>query len=88
VAVFTLNVTQADYNSLQAGLQTVSAETGGFYASTYNYPLRAIETLGRALSGHYVLFVERPDLRRGAHRIEVRLTKRKGTVIARNTWSG
>jgi hypothetical protein len=88
VAVFTLNVTQADYNSLQAGLQTVSAETGGFYASTYNHPLRAIETLGRALAGHYVLFVERPDLRRGTHRIEVRLTKRKGTVMARNTWSG
>ena len=88
VAVFTLNVTQADFNSLQAGLQTVSAETGGLYASTYNFPMLAIDRLGKALAGHYVLFVERPDLRRGAHRIEVRLTRRNGTVIARTTWSG
>jgi hypothetical protein len=87
-AVFTLNVTQADFNSLQAGLQTVSAETGGLYASTYNHPLRAIEALGNALAGYYVLFVERPDLQRGTHRIDVRLTRRKGSVIARSTWSG
>ena len=88
VSVFTLNVTQADFNSLQAGLQTVSAETGGIYASTYLFPSRAIQRVGQALAGYYVLFVEKPDIARGTHRIEVRLTKRKGTVIARNDWSG
>jgi VWFA-related protein len=88
VAVFTLNVTQANFNSLQAGLQTVSAETGGLYARTYDSPVRAIETIGRALAGHYVLFVERPEGPRGTHRIEVRLTRRTGTVVARSAWEG
>jgi VWFA-related protein len=86
VSVFTLNVTQADYNSLQAGLQTVSAETGGTYASTYDFPALAIRRVGQALAGHYVLFVERPALKEGAHRIEVRLTHRRGTVLARSSY--
>lgn len=89
VSVFTLNVTQADFNSLQAGLQTVSAETGGMYASTYMFPSRAIQRVGQALAGYYVLFVEKPEeMARGTHQIEVRLTKRKGTVVARSAWSG
>jgi VWFA-related protein len=86
VSVFTLNVTQAHYNSLQVGLQSVSEETGGLYASTYEFPALAIERVGRALAGYYVLFVEKPDVRKGVHRIEVRLTGRRGTVIARSSY--
>jgi VWFA-related protein len=86
VAVFTLNVTQANFNSLQAGLQTVAAETGGVYASTYEFPTLAIQRVSHALEGHYVLFVEKPELRDGVHRIEVRLTEHRGTVIARSSY--
>jgi hypothetical protein len=86
VSVFALNVTRADYNSLQAGLQTVAAETGGTYASTYHFPALAVDHVARALAGYYVLFVEKPDLRDGAHRIEVRLTRRRGTVTARTSY--
>jgi VWFA-related protein len=86
VAVFTLNVTQAHYNSLQVGLQAVAAETGGVYTSTYEFPSLAIQRLSHALAGHYVLFVEKPDYRKGEHRIEVRLTGRRGTVIARTSY--
>jgi VWFA-related protein len=85
-AVFTLNVTQANYNSLQAGLQAVAAETGGLYASTYEFPTLAIARVVHALAGHYVLFVEKPTARAGAHRIDVRLTTRKGSVFARSTY--
>jgi VWFA-related protein len=85
VAVFSLNVTQAHFNSLQAGLQTVSAETGGLYASTYEFPARAVRRVSHALAGYYVLFVERPELEAGVHRLEVRLTARRGTVVARNS---
>jgi hypothetical protein len=85
-AVFTLNVTQANYNSLQAGLQTVAAQTGGFYASTYEFPMLAVNRLVHAMAGHYVLFVEKPQLEAGAHRIEVTLTGKKGTVFARNSY--
>jgi VWFA-related protein len=83
VAVFTLNVTQAHYNSLQAGLQTVSAETGGLYASTYEFPNLAIRQVNHALAGYYVLFVEKPAVATGGHRIEVRLIKHQGVVVAR-----
>ena len=86
VAVFSLNVTQAHFNSLQAGLQTVSAETGGLYASTYEFPAWAVRRVSHALAGHYVLFVEKPELEAGVHRLEVRLTARRGTVMARNSY--
>ena len=85
-AVFTLNVTQANYNSLQAGLQAVAAETGGFYASTYEFPVLAMRRLVHALEGHYVLFVDRPLPEARVHRIEVRLNGKKGSVFARATY--
>jgi VWFA-related protein len=86
VTVFTLNVTRADYNSLQLGLQTVAAQTGGTYTSTFHFPALAVEGVARALAGYYVLFVEKPDLRPGVHRMNVRLTKRQGRVLARATY--
>ncbi len=85
VTVFTLNVTQAHHNSLQAGLQSVSAETGGMYASTFEFPERALESVSRAFAGYYVLFVEKPDFREGVHRIDIRLQSRRGVVMARST---
>ena len=86
VAVFSLNVTQAHFNSLQAGLQTVAAETGGLYSSTYEFPTTAVERVSRALAGYYVLFVEKPDLGQGVHRIEVGLRARRGSVFARSSY--
>ena len=83
-SVFTLNVTQANYNSLQAGLQSVAAATGGFYASTYEFPALALDRVVHALQGHYVLFVDKPSTKAGEHRIEVRLKDRDGTVFARS----
>lgn len=86
VTVFTLNVTQAHHNSLQAGLQSVSAQSGGIYASLFEFPERAVERVSRALVGHYVLFVEKPDLRKGMHRVDVRLAGRRGVVLARSSY--
>ena len=34
-SVFSLDVTEADYHSLEAGLQLVAADTGGFFARTH-----------------------------------------------------
>jgi VWFA-related protein len=82
-SVFSLNVTQANYNSLQAGLQSVAAATGGFYASTYEFPALALDRVVHALQGYYVLFVDKPGTKTGEHRIEVRLKERDGTVFAR-----
>jgi VWFA-related protein len=83
-SVFSLNVTQANYNSLQVGLQEVAAATGGFYASTYEFPTLAMERVVHALRGYYVLFVDKPRAKAGVHRINVRLVGRNGSVFARS----
>jgi hypothetical protein len=40
--------------------------------------------LAGALAGYYVLFVEKPEVGRETHEIEVQLARRKGTVLARS----
>ncbi len=83
-SVFCLDVTDADYHSLEAGLQIVAEDTGGFFERTHIFGRRALDRLGAALAGHYVLIVEKPALKRGTHRIEVKLMDRDGSVLARN----
>lgn len=85
-SVFSLDVTNADYHSLEAGLQLVSSQTGGFFARTHLFVEQAMRRLAGALAGYYVLFVERPDVGQGTHRIEVDLTRRDATVLARNSF--
>jgi VWFA-related protein len=87
-AVFSLDVTEADYHSLEAGLQLISKQTGGFYARTHLFPDSALRRLAGALAGYYVLFVEKPESRRASHEIDVRLNHRKGYVLATTTRSG
>jgi VWFA-related protein len=86
-SVFSLDVTDADYHSLEAGLQLVSEETGGFYARTHIFPDVAMRRLSGALAGYYVLFVEKPESERPMHNIEVELTRRKGQVLATSSYS-
>jgi VWFA-related protein len=81
-SVFSLDVTNADYHSLEAGLQLVSHQTGGFYARTHIFPDAAMHRLAGALSGYYVLFVEKPESRRAVHIMKTELTRRKGNVLA------
>jgi VWFA-related protein len=85
-SVFCLDVTSADYHSLEAGLQVVAQDTGGFFERTHMFGQRALDRLAGALAGHYVLFVEKPEGKRGRHRIEVKLHDRQGTVLARTTF--
>ena len=81
--VFCLDITEADYHTLEVGLQTVADDTGGFFERMFHFPARSFARLSAALSGHYVLFVERPALGPGTHDIDVALTRRKGRVLAR-----
>jgi VWFA-related protein len=85
-AVFSLDVTRADYHTLEAGLQDVADRTGGFYAKTHLFPKLAIRRLEGALAGFYLLSVEKPELTAGSHRIKVELTRAKGTVLARSSY--
>ena len=85
-SVFSLDVTNADYHSLEAGLQLVSSQTGGFFARTHLFVGQAMRRLAGALAGYYVLFVERPDVGQGTHRIEVKVMRGDATVLARNSY--
>lgn len=84
-SVFSLDVTEADAHSLEAGLQVVSSDTGGFYARTHIFPDSALRRMAGALAGYYVLLVERVEPvedSRALHDIEITLTRRKGRVLA------
>jgi len=88
VSVFCLDVTEADYHSLEVGLQQVAEDTGGFYARTHLFPAQALRRLEGALAGQYVLTFDKPNLPPGIHEIEVQLVGRKGTVLARSSYEG
>jgi VWFA-related protein len=86
-SVFAIDITQADYHSLESGLGAVAEDTGGFYAKAYHFPKLAVDKLARTLVGHYELEVRRPDgLKRGVHEIQVDVNKRNAQVLARSTY--
>ena len=87
-SVFSLDITDADFHALEVGLQNVSDETGGFFARTNVFTARPLKRLAGALTGHYVLLVERPPISPGDHRVQVKLTRVKGTVLARTSFVG
>jgi len=84
--VFSLDVSDADYHTLEVGLEQVAADTGGFYAKTHLFPELALQRLAGALDGHYLLSFAKPSLRPGAHRVRIRLVGHKGTVMARDSY--
>jgi VWFA-related protein len=86
VAVFALDVTQADGHSLEGGLRGVAETTGGLYVKTYQPGLQT-RTLAQAVSGYYVLNFDRSQLLSGRGQVQVELRdRRRGTVLARPEW--
>ncbi|HEY6065056.1 MAG TPA: VWA domain-containing protein [Thermoanaerobaculia bacterium] len=83
VNIFTLDITDADYHTLEVRLQQLSDLTGGSYQKTHLFPSLAMDRVQRALSGRYVLVFVKPEGSRGYHEISVELAKRKGDVRAR-----
>ena len=87
VSVFSIDMTQADYHSLEVGLGKVAEDTGGFYAKSFHFPKQAVERLQKALVGHYELEVRKPETRvRGLHTIEVQTTNKRAIVMARSSY--
>jgi len=87
-SVFSIDITQADWHSLSAGLAKAAEDTGGFYADTFHFPQLAIDRLQRALEGHYELEVRRPETKvKGIHSIEVDVpSHRSAMVMSRRTF--
>lgn len=85
-AVFCLDVTEADWHSLEVGLEQVALDTGGEYFKVHENAAAALARVAAALSGHYVLTFERPDGARGDHRVRLDLAERRGTVLTRTRY--
>lgn len=87
-AVFSLDICDCDYHSLEVGLQKASEDTGGFYAKTHLFPKFAMSKLQRTLSGRYELVVKKTTETRGVHTIDVSVVgRRRVTVLARSTYA-
>ncbi|MGH9364572.1 MAG: VWA domain-containing protein [Thermoanaerobaculia bacterium] len=87
ITIFTLDVTDADYHSLETSLVQISDLTGGIYQKTHIFPNLAMDRVRRAIAGRYVLVFKKPDGPRGLHAIEVSLARRKGYVVARTYYT-
>ena len=62
-SVFSLDVTDADYHSLEIGLRAVAEDTGGFYVRTHIFPDFAMKKLVKVISSYYELsIIPPPDL--------------------------
>lgn len=82
-AVFVLDVTSADYHSLEVGLEGVAEATGGVYFKTFRLPGLATKTLARTISGYYVLTLDRGALEDREGKVRIDLRQKNGTVLAR-----
>lgn len=82
-SVFVLDVTSADYHSLEVGLEGVAEATGGVYFKTFRLPGLATKTLARTISGYYVLTLDRAALEDKDGKVRVDLREKSGTVLAR-----
>lgn len=82
-SVFVLDVTSADYHSLEVGLEGVAEATGGLYLKTFRLPTLATRTLARTISGYYVLTVDRSAIGEVDGKVRIDLRQKKGTVLAR-----
>jgi len=88
VNVFTLDIVDADYHTLEGSIRQIADLTGGHYDKTNLFPELVMDRIGRAISGRYVLVFVKPHLPRGDHDIAVTLANgRKGRVFARQYYS-
>lgn len=88
-SIFSLDVSDADWHTLELGLRKMSEETGGFYEKTHIFPTLAMDKLRRTLSGRYEIVLFKPDdIKPGPHHeVDIKV-KGKGDVrvLTRGTW--
>jgi hypothetical protein len=80
VSVSVLDITQADYHSLEIGLETVAREIGGVYEKTFQNPLVAVDRVMQMIAGYYEITFESPSDLERAERVKVKLKGRPGEV--------
>ncbi|HEX4965011.1 MAG TPA: VWA domain-containing protein [Thermoanaerobaculia bacterium] len=82
-SVFVLDITSADEHSLEVGLEAIADATGGLYLKTYRLPEVATNVISRAISGHYVLTLDRALLPEETGELHIDLREKSGNVLMR-----
>lgn len=83
VNVFSLDVSDADWHTLEVTLMDLADLTGGTYAKTHVFSAQALDLAFRAIEGRYIVVFARPERPPGRHVIELTLRTKKGRVLAR-----
>jgi hypothetical protein len=82
-SVFSVDITSADYHTLEIGLQKLSDDTGGLYFKTYLFPGIAMEQLVRVISSYYELSILPPPKFKHPYRINVKVNRKGARVYVR-----
>jgi len=82
-SVFSLDVTDADYHSLEIGLRAVAEDTGGFYVRTHIFPDFAMKKLVNVISSYYELSIIPPPDLDDEYTIKVKVDRPKTDVYVR-----
>jgi VWFA-related protein len=82
-SVFSLDLTDADYHSLEVGLRAVSEDTGGFFVRTHIFPDLAIDRLASVISSYYELEIIPPPELKDDFIIKVKVNRPRVDVYVR-----
>ena len=82
-SVFSLDITTADYHTLELGLRRVSHDTGGLYIKTNRFPGTAIDKLTRMITSYYELSIIPPPDLAEAYEIRVKVQRPSTEVYVR-----
>jgi VWFA-related protein len=82
-SVFSLDITTADFHTLEIGLRKVSEDTGGVYLKTHLFPETAIKKLVRIISSYYELSIMPPPKLKHPYLMDVKVKRRGARVYVR-----
>ncbi|MBI2214493.1 MAG: hypothetical protein HYU52_12675 [Acidobacteria bacterium] len=86
-SVFALDVSDADWHTLEGGLEMIAEDTGGFYVKTHEFAGRAVKKLHRAIAGHYEIVLIKPVEHHGIHAVRVNAKIRGAEVFTKKTFT-
>jgi len=85
-SVFSLDITTADFHTLEIGLQRLSEDTGGIYLKTHLFPETAMNKLVRVISSYHELSIVPPPTLEHPYRIEVTVKRRGARTYVRQNY--
>ena len=86
-SVFVLDISEADYHTLELGLQQIARDTGGTYERVFRRGTIATRRLARTLSGYYLVSFEREVSGKEKEKsVRITLRDRRGELIV-SSWN-